>query len=369
MRLIIKICFILLVMFSVAAAAEYDNSSDGYEDETSAAGINAFSDEAENSAEIPEAGSDEEFNETASEDAGEAPEAGLDEDPDSLEDESLDTTPESEILEHFRADEDDSFALPSETPVDPALDQDSESQQSTEDLESPDEKTAAAEKRERDRQALDKLNTEYEQINRKKEELDIEFKALDKERNKLVRERDGLKNQKDILEYNKKTEALNAKLKQYDEKQKVYDDEVQDFNTRVREDMERKISEAQAKIIETNYEALDETVDSSLEMEQSDERLVVDESAPIEEQREAVLNYKAHIESEYQTLMKQRAELDKRRGVVKTAEDVNALNKKTSALNDRIAAYEKKRIQFDQEVNRFNARMEGLFSVTEVEEE
>lgn len=369
MRLIITICCILLVMFSVAAAAEYDNSADDYENEPSAVGINEFSDEAENIAEIPETGFDEAFGETASEDAGEAPESGFDEDPDSLEDESLENTPAAEIFEHFRVDEDDSFALPSETPVESALDQDSESPQSAEDLESPDEKTAAAEKRERDLQALDELNNEYEQINRKKEELDLEFKALDEERNKLVRARDGLKNQKDILEYNKKTEALNAKLKKYDEKQKAYDGEVQDFNKRVKEDMERKIREAEDLNIETNYEAFDETVDSSLEMEQADERLVVDEFAPIEEQREAVLNYKAHIESEYQTLMKQRAELDKRRSVVKTIEDVNALNQKTSALNNRIAAYEKKRIQFDQEVNRFNARMESLFSVTEVEEE
>jgi hypothetical protein len=200
--------------------------------------------------------------------------------------------------------------------------------------------------------------------------LDLEFKAIEEERINLVKTKDGLKNNEDIMEYNKKAKALNEKLKQYDEKRKAHDEEVQDFNMRVKQDMERKIEEAEARNIETNYSAFDEAVDSFSEMNPY-ERLNIDESAPIEEQREEVLKYKARIEREYQMLMKQRSEIDKEKNSVKTVEDVNALNKKTVELNKRIVEYEKKRVLFDKELNDFNSRMEAQVIVQQgkVEEE
>ena len=171
MRLVIKICFILLVMFSLAAA-EFNNSSNMNEDkssiDTAPVEINEFSDEAEIPAEAPETGFDEDSGETAIEgvvedspdeideytedDEGsiEDLETEIDEDPDIFKDESFTKTPAAEIFEHFKKDEDESFVLSSEIPVEA----ETASDQKPEPPASQDGKMTASEKKERDRQEL-----------------------------------------------------------------------------------------------------------------------------------------------------------------------------------------------------------------------
>jgi len=168
MRLVIKICFILLLMFSLAAAAESNNFSDRYENTPSndtPAAINEYSDGAESPAVTPETELDENSGETATEGVVEAPETELDENfgesttegvveappaeiyegLDRPEDESLTKTPAAEIIEHFKRDEDESSDLPFETPseAEATSDQKPELQQPAGPQESQDKKITA----------------------------------------------------------------------------------------------------------------------------------------------------------------------------------------------------------------------------------
>jgi len=381
MRLGIRLCFILLVMFGVAAAKDVKNSSNRHENgsapDANSVGIHEFSEEADTPPEGSDIGETEDSAGAeigrAKDETGEYTEedAGVVQDTEVTipEEEGFDNTPAHEIHEHFKPDEDESFGSPPEDTVETETkpDQKPEPEKPAEPPEIQDEEKTVIGKKEKDRQDLIKRNDEYEKINQKKEELDLEFKSLEKERKKLVEEKEGLKTKEDILKYNEQAAALNEKLKQYDEKRKSHDEEVQDFNNRVKQDMEKKIQEAESRNIDTNYEAFDEKVDISVEVNPY-ERLEVDTSAPIEEQRKTVLKYKAQIEKEYQMLMKQREEIDKEKKLVKTIEDVDALNRKTSELNTRIAECGQKRIQFEKDLNEFNSRLEDRFSSEQKEE-